>query len=243
MNMYQSIIRIGLPAGIWLLCCLGIPAAEVVVPVQQQQSSSLQTLEQKANESDHYRSQYMSMRQLIEDMLGLLPAGGENQGESTGTDDPGKELRQSFGQLSDLLEKASKADSLAQEVSELWKEIDAMHQQISHMEEELQETRAERDQIVKQLEEFKAQAEKWDGVTAGLRETIQRLLLGEYEYYEVKDGDTLQSIAANPMVYGDVSRAAWLRQVNEGLVKHIDNLRAGEVLVIPRFPRNGSYEF
>ena len=147
------------------------------------------------------------------------------------------------GQLSELLGKASKSDALEQEVRELWRQLDDVRKQISTLKEELAETRTARDEVMEELESFKARAEKWDSVTDGLRETIKRLLLGEFEYYEVKEGDSLQSIASNPLIYGDVSRAAWLRQVNEGLVSHLDKLQPGEVLVVPRFPRNGSYEF
>ncbi|MBN2162806.1 MAG: LysM peptidoglycan-binding domain-containing protein [Pontiellaceae bacterium] len=232
MNTIRSIYTIGILICAGLLCVHPLRAEEVVVPVQAPETS-LEELKKLAGESQFYRSQYLSLRKLLDDMLALLPSEMQE----------GKDVRGKVGQLSELLNKASKSDALEREVKELWKEFDAVRLQIRHLEEELAETRAERDKVLEQLDAFKAKADKWDSVTAGLRETIERLLLGEYEYYEVKDGDTLQSIAANPMVYGDVSRAAWLRQVNEGLVSHLDSLRPGEVLVIPRFPRDGAYEF
>ncbi len=206
---------------------LAVHAEEVAVPVQPIQS---QLLDPDAGDN---RSTYLEIQQTLDEMLAF----------SLGEEKPDAEVKQAFGKLSELLDKASQSEKLVREVDELWKEVDQLRKQVARMDEELKATRTERDEVLRQLEAFTAQSEKWDAVTAGLRETIERLILGEYEYYEVKEGDTIQGIAANPMVYGDVTRAAWLRQVNEGVVKNLDNLRTGEVLVVPRFPRAGSYEF
>lgn len=206
---------------------LAVHAEEVAVPVQPIQSQPLDP------DAGGNRSTYLEIQQTLDEMLAF----------SLGEEKPDAEVKQAFGKLSELLDKASQSEKLVREVDELWKEVDQLRKQVARMDEELKATRTERDEVLRQLEAFTAQSEKWDAVTAGLRETIERLILGEYEYYEVKEGDTIQGIAANPMVYGDVTRAAWLRQVNEGVVKNLDNLRTGEVLVVPRFPRAGSYEF
>lgn len=214
-----------------LACGLGAHAAEVTVPVRS--SSSLQLLEQKAGESDQYRQQYLALRKTLDDMLSLMPA------KEAGTND----VHGQFGLLAELLDKAAESDARKQQVDALSHELDVARRQCDSLREELVSARAERDKSLENLKDLEERAEKWESVIVGLRETIKRLLLGEFEYYEVKEGDTLQSIAANPMVYGDAARAAWLRQVNEGQVKHLDHLRPGEVLVVPRFPRKGSYEF
>ena len=76
-----------------------------------------------------------------------------------------------------------------------------------------------------------------------LRSTIEQLLTGSFEYYEVKDGDTIESIAALPTIYGDASRSEWIRQANWKRVEDVDHLRPRQMLIIPRFPPNGRYEF
>jgi len=76
-----------------------------------------------------------------------------------------------------------------------------------------------------------------------LRATIEQLLLGNFEYYEVKSGDTLETIAKKPMIYEDAAKVEWLKQANLGRVKDLDNLREGEMLVIPRFQLNTPFSF
>jgi hypothetical protein len=76
-----------------------------------------------------------------------------------------------------------------------------------------------------------------------LQSTIEQLLTGSFEYYEVKDGDTIESIAALPTIYGDASRSEWIRQANWKRVEDVDHLRPRQMLIIPRFPPNGRYEF
>lgn len=76
-----------------------------------------------------------------------------------------------------------------------------------------------------------------------LRSTIEQLLTGNFEYYEVKDGDTIETVAAQPTIYGDASRSEWIRQANWKRVEDIEHLRSHQMLIIPRFPPNGRYEF
>ena len=76
-----------------------------------------------------------------------------------------------------------------------------------------------------------------------LKETINQLWLGQYEYYEIKKGETIESIASLPHVYGDVNKAAWIRQANQTHLASTEHLVEGQVLIIPRFPHNGRFEF
>ncbi|NCC53451.1 MAG: LysM peptidoglycan-binding domain-containing protein, partial [Spartobacteria bacterium] len=76
-----------------------------------------------------------------------------------------------------------------------------------------------------------------------LQDSVEQLLLGNFEYYEVREGDTLSSIAESPLVYGDAGKAEWIRQANSRRVDDLDDLRQGEMLIIPRFPPSGKYEF
>jgi len=76
-----------------------------------------------------------------------------------------------------------------------------------------------------------------------LRATVDQLVLGNFEYYEIKSGDTIESIAKNPLIYDDASKASWLRQANWDRVKDIDHLREGEMLIIPRFFSSDLFTF
>jgi chaperonin cofactor prefoldin len=76
-----------------------------------------------------------------------------------------------------------------------------------------------------------------------LKATVEQLVLGHFEYYEVKRGDTIESIAEKPMIYNDASKAAWLRQANRGKVKDMDHLTEGEMLIIPRFFSSDLFAF
>jgi nucleoid-associated protein YgaU len=42
----------------------------------------------------------------------------------------------------------------------------------------------------------------------------------------------------NPMIYGDATLQTLIRQVNRGLVSDMDNLKPGEILIIPRLKRS-----
>jgi FtsZ-binding cell division protein ZapB len=215
-----------------LLSGRNLSAAPVEVPVGA--PTRLQTLERKASEYERYKSQYLEIQELFDNMLALLPV---DEKEAVVTPEAG------YGMLSNLLEKAEQAEVLTREVMRLQAENKRAQQQYDALKEENEGIKAELSDKDENIQSLETESEKWKAKSEGLRETIERLLLGEFEYYEVKEGDSIQSIAANPMVYGDPSRATWLRQANRRQVKNPDNLSPGEVLVVPRFPRNGSYEF
>jgi FtsZ-binding cell division protein ZapB len=215
-----------------LLSGRNLSAAPVEVPVGA--PTRLQTLERKASEYERYKSQYLEIQELFDNMLALLPV---DEKEAVVTPEAG------YGMLSNSLEKPEQAEVLTREVMRLQAENKRAQQQYDALKEENEGIKAELSDKDENIQSLETESEKWKAKSEGLRETIERLLLGEFEYYEVKEGDSIQSIAANPMVYGDPSRATWLRQANRRQVKNPDNLSPGEVLVVPRFPRNGSYEF
>ncbi len=210
-------------------------AKAVTVEVQVADPTPLQTMRRKASEYERYRAQYEEIQGVLDDMLELLAV-------ETGTETPHK-ASAGIGKLALLLEKARRADFLTQEIEEMRADLEQVVQERDALQQELERALTEQAAAAEKMKGLLSEAEQWKKKIQGLHETINRLLLGEFEYYEVKEGDTLQSIAANPMVYGDPARAAWLRQVNDGRVKHLDNLLIGEVLIIPFFPSNGSYEF
>jgi hypothetical protein len=67
-----------------------------------------------------------------------------------------------------------------------------------------------------------------------LQDTMRILRSGNYDYYSVRRGDTCQSIAAQPSIYGDESKHVLIRQANRGQVADLDHLAPDELLIIPR---------
>ncbi len=136
--------------------------------------------------------------------------------------------------------RALMAQSLTQQVESMRKESEGLRQQLSETEAKLSEaqdqldlSRNEARTLQQSLAELAKEVEKREQLLAVFRR-------GSFEYYEVRAGDTLDSIASNPMVYGDPERAIWLRQANS--LANPDALEPGTVLIVPRFPEGTSYD-
>ncbi len=69
-----------------------------------------------------------------------------------------------------------------------------------------------------------------------LQNILSLIRFGRYEYYEVKPGDTCESIAAQPGIYNDPAKHVLIRQANRGSGLDLDRLLPGQVLIIPRIP-------
>lgn len=211
----------------------GSPSGSRFESVSDGNAFSLQTLQKKAGERDLYLARMRELQKRVDLLTGrndhmMLQGGGKNS---------------AFGQLSRLKEKATLVEKMEREVEKirlenkhLQKQNEQLLAQVDSSQEKLIVAQGAADDLQRKNEQLKEK-------NKGLRATISRLLLGEFEYYEVKTGETLQTIAANPMIYGDASRASWLRQANEERVPNINHLRDGDMLIVPRFPRTGSYEF
>lgn len=207
-------------------------SAKIEVPIDN--VSKLENLERKASDYERYRARYNELQKTLDGMLALL--GNTEKGRRIS-------VQSGYGKLTELIEQAAQSKTLSIELEELKAQLDLLQRQNKGLKKEADALLAERDKALGEVEARTADAESWKNKNQGLRDTIEQLLLGKFEYYEVKNGETLAGIAANPLVYGDPSRAIWLRQVNENRVRRIENLATGEVLIIPRFPRSGSYEF
>lgn len=230
---YKQIIFVNL-IGAVLLTGSVTRAAEVTVS-EAEKPSGLTDLLKKAEERDHYASMCLELQQRLDKLEAgnSKPAGpgGLLTGKTQG------------GRLYDLELRAEKAATLVHDLAAAEKSLVALQKECDETKTELARVSKERDTAQARSETLQDVVDSLNKQAKGLRQTVRRLLLGEFEYYEVKEGDSLASIAANPMIYNDPSRANWLRQANDGRVKDLSNLRTGEMLVIPRFPQNGSYEF
>lgn len=149
--------------------------------------------------------------------------------------------------LSALEKRALLAQALMQHVEMLEGELDALSEKNREAEEQLAKLRAELDALGEERDALTEEREKLRGKVGAFQQEQQILnqLLamygsGDFEYYEVREGETTESIAANPMVYGDADRATWIEQANS-----LDSSQAlipGTVLVIPRFSRGMMYD-
>lgn len=144
------------------------------------------------------------------------------------------------GSLGAVEYRALLAQSLTQQVDEMKGESDELRKQLEKKDALLKDTldllaqsRTEVETLQKNLAEWEKELAKRDQLLAVFRR-------GSFEYYEVRPGDTLESIAANPMVYGDAARSVWLRQANS--LPEDGKVEAGTVLIIPRFPEGTSYD-
>jgi len=136
--------------------------------------------------------------------------------------------------------RALLAQSLIQQVEDMKGESEDLRRQLDDKElllkdalEQLANSRKEVAGLQESLAEWEREIEKRDQLLAVFRR-------GSFEYYEVRKGDTLESIAANPMVYNDAGRVIWLRQANS--LEEGEDPDPGTVLIIPRFPDGTSYD-
>ena len=143
------------------------------------------------------------------------------------------------GSLGAVEYRALMAQSLTQQVEAMKGESAGLKQQLADREVLLQDaldllakSRKEVELLQNNLAEWERELEKRDQLLSVFRR-------GTFEYYEVRPGDTLASIAANPMVYGDAARAVWLKQAN-AIPDNKESLDSGMVLIIPRYPEGTS---
>ncbi len=136
--------------------------------------------------------------------------------------------------------RALLAQSLIQQVEDMKGESDDLRRQLDDKEsllkdalEQLAKSRKEVATLQGSLVEWEREIEKRDKLLAVFRR-------GSFEYYEVRKGDTLESIAANPMVYNDAARVIWLQQANS--LADNEDPAPGTVLIIPRYPDGTSYD-
>jgi LysM repeat protein len=199
----------------------------------------LKVLEQKAIDRDLLIKRCEQLEnELVEASLSSSRA-AQVEKSPTSLPVPSKDVRK----LDELERKAAAYDLLTIEVSKKDTALASVTAALDQAKAQAHELETQIETMQKQIDELNASRDKSLDAEKGLRNTIEELLLGNFEYYEVKKGDTLASIAAQATVYSDESKKGWLRQANRHRVKDPDNLDPDEVLVIPRFPPNGRYEF
>ncbi len=144
------------------------------------------------------------------------------------------------GSLGAVEYRALLAQSLSMQVEELKGQSASLKQELADREVVLNETLDLLAKSRKEVETLQASLAEWERELEKRDKMLAMFRRGTFEYYEVLPGDTLESIAANPMVYGNASREMWLRQANS--LSEKEALDPGTVLIIPRYPEGTSYD-
>jgi len=147
------------------------------------------------------------------------------------------------GRLETLEARAQESAALSTELAHAKVKITQLQRQLTEEQEVRRKLLNEITELQCQIEDLGTRGTEQSKQLAALRRNLDEVLLGKYEYYEVKEGDTLASIAAQPQIYGDEKRKEWIRQANARRLDNLSDLRAKQILIIPRFPPSGRYEF
>jgi|GEM_PF-6274542 len=148
-----------------------------------------------------------------------------------------------YGLLEQLEQKAAATDAMAKELAQRNQDVAELKAKLAIMLPDGNPFLSENDKLLAQIGEMSNTVGRMSMEIQGLRATIDQLLLGNFEYYEVKEGDTFELISAQPLVYGDSSRQGWLKQANAGRMGLNGVLKPGQIIVIPRFETNRAYIF
>jgi myosin heavy subunit len=195
----------------------------------------LKQLEMKAEDRDFYAKRAKDMEMRLSEAEMVI----SNMTRQLESQRPQEAARR----IQELERKALAYDAIVQSVEKKDGTLVSVSTKLSEAERINNELRQKVDEVEKKVAELEAETKRLKEVEQGLRNTITQMMLGNFEYYEVKEGDTLPSIAARPTIYGDASKAIWLKQANKSWIEDFDLLEPGEVLIVPRFPPAGRYEF
>ena len=198
-------------------------------------AAKLMEIEQKAMQHDNAVRQNMALQEDVAQLRTSLSAAQTQINEVKSRYHPGR--------LLELERKALSYSYLTETVENQKKTIIEVERQLA--EEKYLTTIQAQDleKLKKQIEQSNSRENSLKEQIVRLRETIDQLRMGNYEFYEVKAGDTLETVAALPMIYNDSIKASLIRQANVRRIDDLDNLQQGDVLIIPRFQSSGKYEF
>jgi small-conductance mechanosensitive channel len=148
-----------------------------------------------------------------------------------------------IGYLEELERKARAYESASLAIADRDKSIDELKKELAAIE----KTKTVLEEQVRQLSSatnsMAARISAMEDERNPFKEALKLIRKGKFEYYQIKPGDTCESIAAQPTMYNDASKHVLIRQANRGGVADLDNLVPDEILVIPRFQLGSNYEF
>ncbi len=195
----------------------------------------LQQLEDKAEDRDTMARRVEELQNQINTLEGQLSAQRAQTRQMA--------AYEKAGRLEDLERKALGYETLQVTLEKREQLVSNLTAEVAAREETIAELRTEIGALQRQTTELDRLRAEMQAAKQALQDALEQAWLGNFEYYTVSRGDTLESIAAKKMVYEDASRAVWIRQANQMRVEDFENLIPGEVLLIPRFPPSGRYDF
>jgi predicted RNase H-like nuclease (RuvC/YqgF family) len=144
------------------------------------------------------------------------------------------------GSLNALERRALMAQALVQQVETLDQKVAELQKEIKANETTIEELRKELEQRLEKISSLEVSLAERDKKIEQQRNMLAIFRSGSFEYYEVSAGDTLESIAVQPMIYGDASRATLIKQAND--LSDDAVLSSGTILIIPRYPEGVIHE-
>jgi len=144
------------------------------------------------------------------------------------------------GTLSSLERRALTAQALFQQIETLEKKVDEVQEKVESQKEKIEELSEELKLSQEKVASLEKSLEERDEEIAKQKKMLSVFRSGSFEYYEVSDGDTVESIAAKPMIYGDASRSTLIEQANN--ISKTEKLLPGTILIVPRYPEGVIHE-
>jgi nucleoid-associated protein YgaU len=146
------------------------------------------------------------------------------------------------GRLEELERKALAFDSASVYIASKDQAVEKLKQELNQTRREVAGLRLEIDRLTVSNQTLATVVAITEKERAAVQESLDLVRMGKYEYYEVREGDTCETIAAQPSIYNDKTRHVLIRQANRGNVPDMDKLLRGQVLIIPRLPAGTKHE-
>lgn len=144
------------------------------------------------------------------------------------------------GKLQELEKKAFEYNALKSESNDKDAMISDLINALKEARSFINKQRVEMDRLNENINSLSGEVTQLKKEQEKLKESLKIFQMGKYEYYEIKGGDTCESIAADPAIYGNEKEAHHIRQANWANVDDLDNLTPGQILIIPRYPDSAS---
>ena len=153
------------------------------------------------------------------------------------------EMQQKDGRLQSMEKKAQLCDALALELKTISAKTESLNTELAENKKTMAEMTAKIAFLHSRTNELEQTIAEVTGKIGPIEDTMRTLRMGNFEYYTVHPGDTCNSVAALPYIYGDETKSTMIRQANRGQVADLNNLTPGEVLIIPRPKGEAAHDF
>ncbi len=141
------------------------------------------------------------------------------------------------GRLMDLERKAIEYDTMSLRITEKNEKIAELRAMASKANDIILQREAEVAELKRAIQDLNDKLKKAEAKDSEEGIDMDAIFkVGKFEYYEVKSGDTFETIAGQSIVYNDVNKAPLLKQANRKILLNGGKLEPGSVMIIPRLP-------